>query len=408
MTDTSKTSVSRRDFTKAAAAASLVFVKPESVRGAPANSRLALGLIGAGGRGTHDAGVFIRAANTQLVGVADAFQDRLDRAKSHFDELQSSLDLPAIDKNRLYRGMDAYQDLLASGVDLVLITSPPYYHPLHIEAAVDAGVHAYSEKPVATDVVGAKRVIAAGKKAKGKIGVHSGTQLRSSAAFQEAVKRVHRGDIGEIVSGQCYYYSGALGDRSQPGESKDQTRLRNWVFDIPLSGDIIVEQNIHVLDVCNWHFKDEAPVEAIGMGGQSVRKGLGDCYDHFDVHYTYPNGANVSFASTQFLKGWGECLVRLFGTKGVALTSYGAAKIMGENPWEWKKGDPFDGAESSRLAEYVESIVNGNPINTAEVAAQSALTSILGREAAYRPGRKLTWKSLMRKNQKFKIKISDV
>ena len=399
----SSSAVSRRDFAKAgAAAAGLVLVKPGSVYGAPANSRLNLGLIGAGGRGSHDAGVFIRSTNTQMVAVADAFQDRLDAAKTKFDDINEGRGFPKVDRKRLYLGMDAYQDLLASGVDVVVVTSPPYYHPLHIEAAVDAGVSVYSEKPVATDVVGAKRVIEAGKKAEGKVGIQSGTQLRSSAAFAEAVKRVHRGDIGEIVSGQVYYHAGALGDRSKGGETKDQKRLRNWVFDIALSGDIIVEQNIHVLDVCNWHL-DSHPIKAIGTGGQKARTGLGDCYDHFQVLYTYPNDVQIAFTSTQFLKGWNECSVRLYGTKGVVVTDYGKAQIMGDNPWKSDQ-NPFDGAETTRTSEFVQSILDGKPINDAKHGAEGALTSILGREATYK-GRELTWRKMVRSNQKFRVKI---
>jgi len=395
----------RREFVKAAAisTAGLVLVKPGSVIGAPANSRLRLGLIGAGGRGTHDAGVFVSETNTQVTAVADAFQDRLERAKRQLDARLASKDRPNIDPNRLYKGLDGYGDLLASGVDAVLITSPPWFHPEHMEAAVDAGVHVYCEKPVATDVYGAKRVLRAGEKAEGKVSIEVGFQLRSSRVYAEVAERIARGDIGEPVSGQVYYHTGALGDRSRPGESKDQTLLRNWVFDIALSGDIIVEQNIHCIDICNWLLGSH-PVEAIGTGGQKARTGLGDCYDHFQVLYSYPKDVQIAFTSTQFLKGWGDVAVRIYGTKGVAEVHYNKPnQITGDNKWE-SQDDPFDGVESKRVSGFVNSVLENKPINSAQHGAESALSSILGREATYK-GRELTWDAVMRSNQRFRVKL---
>ena len=401
--------VSRRDFAKAAgaAAAGLVLVKPESVRGAPANSRLNLGLIGAGGRGCNDASVFVKATNTQLVAIADTFQDRLEGAKRLFDERNEDRGFPKVDPKRLYRGVDSYEELLASGVDAVVITSPPYFHPLHIEAAIDAGVNVYSEKPVATDVNGAKRVRNEIRKKIDKSGLafEIGFQLRHSAAYAEAIKRLRDGAIGDVVCGDVYYMAGALSDRSKPGESKTQTLLRNWPFDIALSGDIIVEQDIHVLDMLNWHL-GALPLKTVGAGGQKARTGLGDCYDHFDLVYTYPGDIHISFTGAQFLKGHGGCGVRLYGTKGTLESNYGFSKITGENTWT-AETNPFENVEVNRVSEFVASIYNGKPVNSAEHAANSALTSILGREAAY-SGKEWTWKKMMRGNQKFRVKIDDL
>ena len=216
-------------------------------------------------------------------------------------------------------------------------------------------------------------------------------------------KRVKRGDIGEPVSGQVWYHTGALGDRSRPGESKDQTRLRNWPFDIALSGDIIVEQNIHCIDIGNW-FLGSHPIKAIGTGGQKARTGLGDCYDHFQVLYTYPNDVQIAFTSTQFLKGWGDVGVRIYGTKGVAEVHYSKPnQITGEKKWE-STDDPFDGVESTRVSGFVDSIMENKPINSAEHGAESALSSILGREATFK-GRPLTWNRMMRSNQRFRVKL---
>ncbi|MFH1740758.1 MAG: Gfo/Idh/MocA family oxidoreductase, partial [bacterium] len=325
MSEQRKKTLRRRDFVKASAmtTAGLILANPKSAFSAQANSRINLGVIGPGGRGTHDAGVFVSVTETQVTALTDAFPDRLEAAKNALDARLVEKGRPKIDKKRLYPGMKGYEELLVSGVDAVLITSPPFYHPEHIEAAVEAGVHVYTEKPVGTDVYGCKRVIKAGEKAEGKLSVQVGFQLRNSRTYAEIAKRIARGDIGEPVSGQIYYHSGALGDRSHPGESKDQTRLRNWVFDIALSGDIIVEQNVHCIDMANWLLQSH-PTKAVGNGGQKARVGLGDCYDHFQVLYTYPNDVQMAFTSTQFLKGWGDVAVRIYGTKGVAEIHYGS------------------------------------------------------------------------------------
>lgn len=399
------TPFSRRSFVKSAAAgASLVMMKPETVFGSSANSALEMGLIGCGGRGTHDASQFVRTVNTQMVALADCFQDRLENAKGELDGRLEEKGRSKIDSSRLYKGIDAYKELLASKLDGVLIMSPPYYHPLHLEAAVNAGKHVYLEKPVATDVVGALRVIEAGKKAEGKQAVSVGFQIRYSPVYQEIAKRVHDGAIGDIVSGMVYYHAGRLDNRARAGASKDENRLRNWVFDIELSGDIIVEQNIHVIDVANW-FLQGHPVKATCTGGRKVRTDVGDCWDHFIGAFWYPNGAIMDFSSSQFLKGWGDCRNRFFGSKGVAEVAYsGAAKITGDNEFQTEGDDNLKGSEENKITAFYESIQSGKFQNQALQGAESTLTSIMGRIAAYK-GQEVTWDEMMKSPQKFDVKI---
>jgi len=401
----SNSSYSRRSFVKSAAVgASLVFMKPETVFGSNANSALELGLIGCGGRGTHDASQFVRTVNAQFVALADCFPDRLENAKEELDGRLEEKGRSKIDPSRLYKGMDAYKELLASKLDGVLIMSPPYFHPLHLEAAVNAGKHVYLEKPVATDVFGAKRVIEAGKKAEGKTAVAVGFQIRYSPAYQEIAKRVHEGALGDIVSGMVYYHAGRLDNRARAGASDGENRLRNWVFDIQLSGDIIVEQNIHVIDVANWLLQGH-PVKATGTGGRKARIDVGDCWDHFVCAYTYPNGAVMDFSSSQFLKGWGDCRNRLFGVKGVADVAYsGPAKITGDNAFQTEGEDNLKGSEENKITAFYESIQSGKFQNQALQGAESTLTSILGRIAAY-DGREATWDEMMKSDQKFDVKI---
>ena len=399
-------SISRRHFVQSTAVgAGLTLARPELVFGSSANSAFQLGVIGCGGRGNNDAGVFIRYSNTQVTALADMFEDRLGRTKERLDSRLKELDRPPIDSSRLYEGMNSYQELLATDVDGVLITSPPYYHPLHLEAAIDAGKHAYCEKPVATDVMGAKRVIAAGKKAEGKVSVAVGFQIRHSKEFQEIAKRVHRGDIGKPVCGQVYYHTGRLGNRGRRGASEQENRLRNWVFDQELSGDIIVEQNIHVIDVANWYLQNH-PIKAYGTGGRKARTDVGDCWDHFIVTFWYPDDVLIDFSSTQFLRGWGDCRERIFGTKGCADSPYnGFPQITGDNAWTADNDGPLDGTEASKMKALVDSVISGNYINETAIGAESTMTSILGRMASYE-NREVTWDEMIQSNQEYNPNIT--
>ncbi len=389
----------RRRFMKSAAAGTgLMFIKPGSVFGAPANSAMNIGLIGCGGRGNHDTGVFIRVTESRVVALADFFQDRLQSTKNNLDKRLASQDRPQIDPSRLFQGMNAYQDLLAlDDIDAVIITSPVYFHPLHFEAAVNAGKHVYMEKPVGADVVGAKKVIEMGEKAKGKQSVMIGLQIRFSPDFQEAVKRVHRGDIGQPVSGMVHYHAGRLSPRGGEKFSEQENRLRNWVFDKALSGDIIVEQNIHVLDVCNWYLQNH-PTKAAGTGGRKARTDVGDCWDHFNLVYWYPEDVKINFCSTQFLKGWSDCRERIFGTNGTADTPYsGHAQITGPNAWKSERTSLLSGTEERKITAFEESIRSGNFVNEARQGAESTLTGILGRIAAYNE-KEVTWTEMMASN----------
>ncbi len=386
----------RRGFLKTAVAgAGLVLARPETVFGSSANSALQLGLIGCGGRGNNDAGVFIRNTNTQCVALADLFEDRLHETKDSLDKRLVNLEKPKIDPSRLYQGPGSAEALLASDVDVVIITSPPYFHPHHLELAVSAGKHVYMEKPVAADTAGALKVVEIGKKAEGKQSIAVGFQIRYSKEFQEVVKRVHEGAIGDIVSGMVYYHTGRLGSRFRQGASDQENRLRNWVFDQVLSGDIIVEQNIHVIDVANWYLQGH-PEKAFGTGGRKARVDVGDCWDHFIVTYWYPNDVKIDFSSSQFLKGWGDCRERIFGTKGTADTPYtGNAQITGDNEWKSESTDNLGGTESSKVTHFVESIHSGKYLNETAQGAESTMTSILGRIAAYE-GREVTWDEMLK------------
>ncbi|MBI1941652.1 MAG: Gfo/Idh/MocA family oxidoreductase [Acidobacteria bacterium] len=405
----------RRQFLGATAAAGLMIMKPELVRGTAANSAVRLGVLGCGGRGTAVATGFVNDTGSRVVALADVFEDQLAKARKHFDDHQKAKGYAAIDAKQLFKGPKACEQIVASKeADFVLVTSPPYFHPEHLEAAVAAGKHVYLEKPVAVDVPGAQRVMRLGEKAKGKLSLAVGFQIRNATPFVELTKRIHGGALGKISSAQVYYYSGHINRPDWADASVPERRLRNWVWDRVLSGDIIVEQNIHVIDVTNWVLQGH-PIKAAGAGGRNIRHDDGDCFDHFNVTYTYPDDVHVTFSSTQANKGWWDVCERFFGSKGVSEAHYEApVAIYGDEPWDFFKGaaakpsgefstagtfsGALDDADPMKQKAFIESITSGNFLNQATQGAESALSAMLGRMAAY-TGRVVTWDEMLSSNE---------
>lgn len=390
--------VSRRRFVQTAALGSGVMIaSAKTALGSEANSRLQLGVIGCGGRGNSDAISFLRSTNTRVAAISDLFADRLESTRENINRRHREMEIPEIGESMLFEGPDGYKKLLEAEIDVVLITSPPYFHPEHLNAVVDAGKHVYCEKPVAVDVHGANRVLEAGRKAEGRVSLMIGHQIRFSPQFQGVAERIHQGAIGDIVTGQAYFHTGRLGARNVPGASAQENRIRNWVFDQVLSGDIIVEQNVHVLDLVNWYLQAH-PVKAFGTGGRKARTDVGDCWDHFIVTYWYPGGIKIDFASSQFLRGWSDTRERIFGTKGVADTPYsGYPQIYGDNAWRSDSDSPLSGTEGFKMKALEDSIRSGNFVNEAQQGTTSTLTGVLGRIAAYGE-KEVTWDEMMASN----------
>jgi predicted dehydrogenase len=393
----------------AAAGVGLTFVKAEAIYGTPANSALRLGIIGCGGRGNEVAGQFVRHTETRVTALADPFDDRLAATRDRFDKIAEEKGYAKVASTHIFKGGRAYERLVQSpDVDIVLITSPPYFHPDHLEAAVAAGKHVYVEKPIATDVYGCKRVMKAGRQAHGKLSLHVGFQKRYAPAYRALIERIHQGEIGEIALGQAYYYTNDLDRQAKPGMSAVEARLRNWVFDRVLSGDILVEQNIHIIDVCNWALKSH-PVKAAGTGGRKVRTDVGDVWDHYIVTFTYPNDVHVSFNSNQFrnraYRLQGE---RFFGTKGVAESHHrGPVQIILNSGEKWDAGtaEALQTAVAEKAKAFVEGIKSGKFDNEADQGAESTLSVILGRTAAY-SGKELTWDKLLRSEARWDAKLN--
>jgi predicted dehydrogenase len=422
MSEHSEGGVGRREFLGTAAGAGLVILEPRLVWGTQANSAVRLGLLGCGGRGRNVMGSFLQNTPAVLTAIGDMFADNLEQGRTELDGLSAKLGKPAVDGKNLFRGPKAYQALLASkDVDAVYIATPPFFHPLHLEAALDAGKHVYLEKPVAVDVPGCKKVIELGKKAQGKQSLAVGFQIRHASPYVELAKRVHAGQIGTPVSGQIHYFASAINRPDWADKSKDERRLRNWVHDRVLSGDIIVEQNCHIIDVTNWLLQGH-PLKASGSGSRAGRTDQGDAWSHFNCLFTYPNDVAVSFASTQFGKAaWGVGM-QYYGTRGGAEARYDTpVRINGEEPWEFpglKKPEPtdtaaavtgrfrgaLDAADANKQNAFVESVASGKLLNEAQSGSESTLSGILGRMAAYAK-RELSWDDVLKSKETWDPKV---
>lgn len=407
-------SIGRRNFIKTSAAAtgSLLVVKPETAFSAQANSRVQIGLLGCGGRGNAVARDFVEHTDSEVVILGDLFEDRLEETASGFEKVQKEAGRSGIAKR--FKGPDAFKQVAESDVDMVLVTTPPYYHPQHLEAVLDAGKHVYLEKPVATDVRGSLKVRDLAKKAEGTVSADVGFQIRRSPYFAELTKRLHDGAVGDITCAQGFYFAGDLPRRHEPGMSKQEAKIRNWFFYKVLSGDILVEQNIHIIDVFNWVLKAH-PLRADATAGRKVRTDIGDVNDHYVVTFHYPNDVRVGFQSTQFLPQWGTVGMRFFGPKGYSEAFYsGGLKIVGENPWQAgaetmasdtaPEIDPLGDATPEKAKAFVNSIKSGDFHNELKQGAESCLSAILGRQAAYE-GREMTWKELVASDQSWETEL---
>lgn len=415
----------RRAFLKSSAAISaFTILKPNIVFGSKANSAIRVGVIGCGNRGTAVISSISANTNSNIIAMADIFDDQLQKAIPTFNALNKTKQFPALKATSIYQGSKAYMKLLDNkDVDAVLISSPAYSHVDFLEAAVAAGKHAYCEKPVATDVDGCKRVIAVGEKLNGKQSVAIGFQIRHGSPYVEMVNRIQRGDIGDIITVQLYYFSsGTPMVTTKPNASYDEIRIRNHYYFRAMCGDIILDQGIHMLDVCNWALKAH-PLQAVGRGNAHGLPDFGDVFSNFQVLYKYPNNVNVSIHTTKVGPQFGDVCCRFIGTKGSAEAHYsGGVFINGENKWdsgiarsesELTPQQQASGvflsalgdADANKEKAFISSIETGKYINETRSGAESTLTAILGRESATTQ-REMTWDEIYFSNERLDPKLN--
>jgi len=399
--------VSRRDFLKASAAVSAAALVGGCAgpgrRAAPAIlhpehkfERLRVGVIGCGGRGTGAAMDCVHSSpNVEIVALGDLFPDRLESSRNELKKLGAAYQ---VTDDRCFVGFDAYKGVLACDIDLVIMAPPPHFRPLHLKAAIDAGKHVFMEKPVAVDPVGIRAIIAAADLARQKgLAVVAGTQRRHQPAYVETMKRIHDGAIGELVAAQCYWNQGGLWVHERKPEYTDmEWQCRNWLYFCWLSGDIIVEQHVHNIDVVNWALRSP-PARVVGVGGRQARTDpkYGNVYDHFSVEFEYPGGVRVLSMCRQIEGSSTRVSERIVGTKGTAYTDgHGNAEITftrGRRTWKY---EPHKDSEQNPYVlehrDLIASIRSAKPLNEGRQVAESTLAAIMGRMSAY-TGRELSW-----------------
>ena len=384
---TSLEGVSRRDFIKTSAL-SLVALGVTDKAFAAGSDTVRIGLIGCGGQGTRDVVSCVRSTRgVEIAAMGDLFEDRLQQSLEKLRE-----DVPAAVKvtpGRQFVGFDAYKQVLASDVHMVLLTTPPHWRAQHFQAAVEAGKHVFMEKPAGVDPKQIRSVIETAELAGQKgLSVVAGTQRRHSKKYQETIRRIHDGQIGDIVAAYTYWNGGDMLGYwpwyDKEGRSGMEWQCRSWPWFTWTSGDHIVEQHVHNLDVVNWALQAH-PEQCVAMGGRAVRD-LGNIYDHFAVEFEYSNGVRVSSQCRQINGCTNRIAERVVGTKGVADVDRGV--IMGEKPFQYDGPDPDHYVQE--MADLVRSVREGAPINEAKQVAESTMNAIMGRMSAY-TGRALKW-----------------
>jgi predicted dehydrogenase len=413
----------RREFiqTTAGIASGMLLLKSRSAFGYQANSAVRHGLLGCGSRGTHVATSFSQNTVAQVVALADLFPNQLEEGRSHFNQVNAALGRQPIDSRLTFHGPHAFEQLAASpDVDLIQISTPPFFHVTHLAAAVASGKHVYCEKPVGIDVRQAKQALEIAKHVGPKQSVDVGFQCRNAPPIAAIAEKIKAGALGKIATISSYYYAPASKEKVSPGAGKDEQRLRNWLWDRALSGDILVEQNIHIIDLCNW-ILGARPLKATATGGRSVLTHAGDCWDNYQVDYLYPGGVRVSFASKQFGDyNMFEAGLRLFGSDGAASIPYGGPmEIVGAQPWAWTEsmntqassgkfaangafGDNLAFADRDKERTFIDSIVNGPVHNQIASGVETAMSCMLGRMAGLR-GHEVTWEELEAHGETYKL-----
>ncbi|MCO5297379.1 MAG: Gfo/Idh/MocA family oxidoreductase [Fimbriimonadaceae bacterium] len=384
--------MTRRDFLAKSALAGAALTVPRSFGAfTQANATLKVGLIGCGGRGTGAAiDNFTSSPGVVLWAMGDAFADRLQGSQN---QLKDSLkDAYQVTPARSFVGLDAYKGVLATDVDLVILATPPGFRPAHLKAAIDAGKNVFMEKPVAVDGPGIRTVFEASDLAKTKnLAIVAGTQRRHDLAYNEAMKRIHDGQLGDIVAASCYWNQGGLWMNQRKAEWSDlEWQMRNWLYFTWLSGDHICEQHIHNIDVVNWAM-DAYPVKAVSLGGRQVRTdpSYGHIFDHFATEFQYANGVKCHSYCRQIDGTASNVSEQIVGSKGVSDAN---TRITGENAWRWDGERPNPYMLEHR--DLVASIRAGKPLNEGRRVAESTMTAILGRTACY-TGKEVTREQIL-------------
>ncbi len=393
--------------------------KPTFLDKAPDGRTLKIGLVGCGGRGTGALFNFLGSGSgIEIAALADVFQDKLGHCRNQLREREGV----EVSDSNCFIGFDAYKRLLETDVDVVILATPPYFRPEHFDATVRANKHVFMEKPLAVDPVGARMVLASARMADAAgLKIVTGTQRRHQRDYLTTLEHIKAGAIGDIVSANCYWNQSALWHvNRQPGWTDMEAMLRDWVNWNWLSGDHIVEQHMHNIDVINW-YKGAHPVKAVGMGARH-RRPTGDQYDFFSVDFVYEDGMHMHSMCRQIDGCSNNVSEFIMGTKGMSNCQNNVNDLDGNTIWNYKyaqdgfndAGQPSGVVDISpydqEIIDLVTAIRNNTPLNEATDCAISTLTAIMGRMSAY-TGREVTWDEVMSSNLKLgpsQIAMGDV
>jgi myo-inositol 2-dehydrogenase/D-chiro-inositol 1-dehydrogenase len=408
--DKEKARPTRREFLKTSTVAFVGGAVATRLGDVPAvyaagSDEIRVGVIGCGGRGTGAAEDAVNAApGVRLVAMADVFKDKIESSLEALNKsVADKIDVP---EDRRFVGLDAFEKVIGSDVNYIILATPPGFRPQHLKAAVAAGKHIFCEKPMAVDGPGIRACFEVYEEAKKKgLGVGVGTQRHHQAGYIATLKQIHAGAIGEIVAARAYWNQGPIWVHArQEGWTDLEWQLRNWYYFTWLSGDHIVEQHIHNLDVVNWAMKAH-PVRCVGLGGRQVRTApeYGHIYDHFAIDYEYENGVHMMSMCRQIPNCQNNVSEALHGTRGFCQVN--RYTITGAKPWKHsarpREGVPYASEQEKEDQPYVQehtdliaSIRAGKPINELKECVESTLTAIMGRMAAY-TGKMVTWEQAL-------------
>ena len=393
----------RRDFLKtstvvAAGTALASSLLPSNLYAA-GDDEIKVGLIGCGGRGTGAIdNVLMSAPNVRIVALADAFQDRADDCAKRIDGFTQKKEVKDLGnkvdvKGRVFVGLKAYEDLLRTDCNYVILATPPGFRPVHLAAAVAAGKNIFTEKPVAVDGTGCRVMYEAAEAAKQKnLKVAAGTQRRHQAGYIETIKRIQGGEIGDVVALRAYWVNGGpIWHRGDHGDTDLERQIRNWYHYVWLSGDHICEQHVHNLDVCNWIIGSH-PVKCWGQGSrQQLGDKSGEIWDNFDVEFEYANGVHMFSYCGQIKRDWSSVSEGVHGTKGTANPA-GTIQPKGGQMWRYREKavDPY----VQEHMDLMNAILGDKELNEGKQVTDSTLTAIMGREASY-SGAGVNWEDVL-------------
>ncbi len=408
-----KEPMTRRGFLKTSTqVATLAGVSMATQAYGAGKDRIRVGLVGCGGRGTGAARDATSAGpNIELVAMGDIFKARVRNSLTRLKKIQQNN--PAmktsikVTPDRCFAGLDAYKKVIDSGVDYVLLCTPPGFRPDHIEYAVKKGVHIFAEKPCATDAPGVRRILALENEMKRKgVGLLAGFNSRHVFHYADMVKAIHDGALGEIKSLHAYFNTGNIWYRErESGMTLPEYRFHNWFHVDWLCGDHIVEQHVHNLDFCNWIMQAH-PVKAYGMGGRQYHTDRGgNIYDHFAVEYEYANGVRMTSMCRQIAGTDTKVGEEIVGTKGFGTIVGRKAQITGDNAKVFREHPNQHESHGQEHIDFVAALRRGELPNDTRFLCGSTLTAIMGRESTY-TGKYVTWDEIL--NSKLRLSPPDL